>query len=97
MKKLAVSFFVFVFALSLAAGAFAADKTLQGTITGIDASKGTVSFCPAGSTGHQDFKVGKSIDLSKFKKGEKVKITVTPSNEVKGIQPDKARRIITGC
>ena len=97
MRKLAISFFAFVFALSLAAGAFAADKTLHGTITGIDASKGTVSFCPAGSTGHQDFNVGKSIDLSKFKKGEKVQVTVTPKNEVKEIKPDRPRRMNTGC
>ncbi len=97
MKKLTVLLVALIFAVSFAGSAIAADKTLRGTITGINASTGEVSFCPAGSTGHQDFKAGKSLDLKKFKKGDKVKIAVTQQNQLKSIQPDRARRMITGC
>ncbi|HEX8948704.1 MAG TPA: hypothetical protein VF790_07075 [Dissulfurispiraceae bacterium] len=99
MKRTLVLVFTLVFSFLLVAVAFAAEKerTLKGTITGVDTDKGEIRFCPAGTTGNQDLKVDKSVNLKEVKTGDKVRIVVTPGNEVKKITPDKERKVIEGC
>ena len=111
MKKAAILMFAFIFALSIAAMAIAADKTVKGTIRGVNVKAGKITFCPEGSTKNEVFKVQKHVNLKAVKANEKAELVLTPKNEVKEIKAvteaapaapaakpaPKKRKMIEGC
>ncbi len=75
MKKVLLSLMAALFVCSIVvSGAFAAETKSQGTLKAIDPAKGTVVFCPKGTT--KDINLKASADVIKgYKAGEKVIVT----------------------
>ena len=88
-----------LFLVAFISFAFAGEMK-KGSIRGIDVEKGTIVFCPEGTTDRVDMPVDKSVDLKKIKSETKVEISVEKKNgkeivkEIKVIRPRKA---IEGC
>ncbi len=74
MKKMVIAFTACALLISLVSLAFAA-ATLTGTIKSVDTKTATIVFCAEGGK-DVTLKADKSIDLDKFKVGDKVEIIV---------------------
>ena len=87
MKKIVIVLAVVAFVIALGSPVFATAVTLTGTIKSIDTATATVIF----SAENKDvtLKTDKSIDLSKFKAGDKVEITVE-DDMLKSVKPGHA-------
>lgn len=98
VKRVITLIMVLAFALSLAGIAYAGEN-MKGTIKEINAEKGTVVFCPKGTSENITMSVADNVDLSKFKVDSKVKIYIVEeegNQMIKGMKPDK-RKVIVGC
>jgi Cu/Ag efflux protein CusF len=98
MKKVAVVLAVVVLVLSLVSLVLAAEAKM-GTIKGVDAKAGTVTFCPEGTNTDMTLKADKSIDLSKVKAGEKVEVSVEKDTmkSMKAVAPSAKPKAAVGC
>jgi len=100
MKRIVVICLAVVLALSFVLSASAAE-TMKGTIRGIDKAKGTITFCPEGTTDKTPLNVDKSVDMSKIDTDMKVQIDVESKDgkkTVKGIKVlEKKHKVIEGC
>jgi hypothetical protein len=96
MKKffslLIVSLFVVSF---VATAAFAAAETKSGTIKSVDAAKGTMVFCPAGTKDEITLKADKAT-MGSFKAKDKVKVTMDAGVASK-IVKDRGAKVPVGC
>ena len=96
MKKVAAVLVVAVLALSLVSLVFAAEAKM-GTIKGVDAKAGTITFCPEGTSTDMTLKADKSVDLIKVKADTKAEIMVEKGT-VKEIKEMKAKpKAAVGC
>jgi len=96
MKKVAAVLVVVVLALSLVSLAFAAEAKM-GTIKGVDAKAGTITFCPEGTSTDMTLKADKGLDLSKIKVDTKAEIMVE-KDTVKEIKEMKVKpKAAVGC
>lgn len=99
MKKAVMILVVVAFALSLVSVAFAAAKTMSGTIKEVNISAGTITFCPTNSKKDETFKVAHALNIKTMKPG-KAEVTVSNGTvtSVKPLAAPKApRRMIEGC
>jgi Cu/Ag efflux protein CusF len=98
MKKVAVVLAVVVLVVSLVSLVFAAESKM-GTVKGVDAKAGTMTFCPEGTNTDMKLKADKSVDLSKVKVGDKVEVSVE-KDTVKGMKamaPAAKPKAAVGC
>ncbi len=96
MKKVVAVLVVVVLVVSLVSLVFAAEAKM-GTIKGVDAKAGTITFCPEGTTADMTLKADKSVDLSKIKADTKAEIMVDKGT-VKEIKEMKAKpKAAVGC
>lgn len=89
---LIVSLFVVSF---VATAAFAAAETKAGTIKSVDAAKGTIVFCPAGTKEDVTLKASKEV-MGSFKAKDKVKVTMDAGTASK-IVKDRGAKVPVGC
>ena len=89
---LIVSLFVVSF---VATAAFAAAETKAGTLKAVDAAKGTIEFCPAGSKDSVTLKADKAV-VGSFKAKDKVKVTMDGGTASK-IVKDRGAKVPVGC
>ncbi len=75
MKKIAAVVAAVALVAALGSLAFAAESKM-GTIKSVDAKTHTVVFCPEGTTKDMKLKVGKHVDLSNVKAGDKVEASI---------------------
>ena len=96
MKKVLFSLMAALFVCSIVvSGAFAAETKSQGTLKAIDSAKGTVVFCPAGTT--KDINLKASSDVMKgYKAGQKV-ILIYDKGQVKQIRMGINKPVPVGC
>ena len=100
MKKIVVLLVAVALITSFMTAAVAAE-TMKGTIRGIDKQKGTITFCPEGTTNEMPLVVGKSVDLKNIDTNMKVQINVETKdgkktvNDIKVIE--KKHKAIEGC
>jgi hypothetical protein len=96
MKKVAAILAVVVLVVSLVSLVFAAEAKM-GTIKGVDAKAGTITFCPEGSSTDMTLKADKGVDLSKVKADTKAEVMVE-KDTVKEIKEMKAKpKAAVGC
>ena len=100
MKRILMISLAVALALSFVLSVFSAE-TMKGTIRGIDKTKGTITFCPEGTTDKTPMNVGKSVDMTKIDTDMKVQIDVETKDgkkTVTGIKVlEKKRKAIEGC
>lgn len=75
MKKIVSILAVIVMVVSLVSLAFAGHAMMKGTVKGVDAKAGTMTFCPEGGK-DEALKADKAVDLGKVKTGDKVEVMV---------------------
>jgi Cu/Ag efflux protein CusF len=96
MKKalltLSTVLFVFTFVVT---SAFAAEIKATGTVKSVDAAKGTVVFCPAGTDKEIPLKAGKDM-LKDVKAGDKVNISYEKDTLSK-IKKARGIKVPVGC
>jgi hypothetical protein len=94
MKKVLLSLMAVLFVCSIASAAFAAEMKSQGTLKAVDSAKGTVVFCPKGTT--KDINLKASPDVMKgYKAGEKVILTYD-NGQVKQVRK-MISKVPVGC
>lgn len=98
MKKVAAVLAVVVLVVSLVSLVFAAEAKM-GTIKGVDAKAGTVTFCQEGTSTDMKLKTDKSVDLSKVKVGDKVEVSVEKDTvkSMKAAAPAAKPKAAVGC
>jgi Cu/Ag efflux protein CusF len=98
MKKVAAVLAVVVLVVSLVSLVFAAEAKM-GTIKGVDAKAGTVTFCQEGTSTDMTLKADKSVDLSKVKAGDKVEVSVEKDTvkSMKAAAPAAKPKAAVGC
>lgn len=100
MKKITIICLATVLAASFVLAASAAE-TMKGTIRGIDKTKGTITFCPEGTTDKVPLDVSKSVDLRNIETDMKVQINVETKDGKKSVSDikvlQKKRKVIEGC
>lgn len=94
MKKVLLSLMAVLFVCSIASGAFAAETRTQGTLKAVDQAKGTVVFCPRGTTKNINLKAGGGI-MKGYKAGDPVIITYD-NGQVKQVRK-MITKIPVGC
>jgi Cu/Ag efflux protein CusF len=100
MKKIVVLLVAVALITSFMTAAVAAE-TMKGTIRGIDKQKGTITFCPEGTTDKMPLDVGKSVDLTNIDTDMKVQINVETKDGKKTVKDikviEKKHKVIEGC
>ncbi len=95
MKKVAYVLASLLLIVSLASFGFGAESQ-KGTIKGVDAGTGTITFCPEGTNQDVKLKADKSLDLTRIKPDTKAEITVD-KDTVKDVKELKKPKAAVGC
>jgi hypothetical protein len=95
MKSKAAVLIAVLLILSVAMVAVAAEMQ-KGTIKAVDSEKGTITFCPEGTTTDMTLKADKSVDLGMVKVDTRAEVTVE-KGMVKDIKEIKKPRPMLGC
>ncbi len=95
MKKVAFVLASLLLIASLASFVFAAESQ-KGTIKGVDAGTGTITFCPEGTNKDVKLKADKSVDLTRIKPDTKAEITLD-KDTVKDVKELKKPKAAVGC
>jgi len=95
MRKVASIIASVLLIVSLASFGFGAESQ-KGTIKGVDAGAGTITFCPEGTNKDMKLKADKSVDLTRIKPDTKAEITVD-KDTVKDVKELKKPKAAVGC
>lgn len=96
MKKALLTLFTVLFVFTfVVSSAFAAETKASGTVKSVDAAKGTVVFCPAGTTKDIPLKGDKEM-LKDIKAGDKVNVSYEKDTLSK-IKKARGIKVPVGC
>ena len=95
MKKVLLSLMAALFVCSIVvSGAFAAETKSQGTLKAVDPAKGTVVFCPKGTTKNINLKASGDV-MKGYKAGDPVILTYD-NGQVKNVRK-MITKVPVGC